>query len=937
MNLQATCPNCGKQFVYESESAGQPWLCSACGKMMRLPLPLPPPTPQPVVSNPIAAEAQMVIEPGMNPLMPWMIVLGSAVFILGMALLWVILSGRDQTWEQQHGQEVRDIKAQAETLADRGNYAEAYSRFRDLQFLVSGNPVNDPTLKEAIQTAEKEQDQAMFKLMRETVAPRDMAKTNTPPASQPVSLTQSPATPPAAAEMAPAVPVAVALHRPAVHPVPVPSPAVDDDRIGQAINGGVQFLLNRFAQNKVKVMSDYSPDGVDALCIYALLQAYHTTGDSRLDPRRNFMKQALDTLRTLPMNDTQGTYSRSLRANALALANRPEDLPTLKADLQWLLVTGPTGAYTYPSRDVQQTAALTGFIWDNSNSQYGLLGVWAAAEAGLPVPHAYWLAAQHHWTTTQLPTGEWSYGVADPDAARRSMTFAGVASLMVTQDYLHTANGEEAQPAQLTRAINWLESGDNGVATFREGALPGYTAFGLERVGLATGFKYFGKHDWYRECAADVVAAARPDGGWDDAVATSFAMLFLARGRHPVMMNKLRFDGDWNDRPRDVANLARYAGHELERPLNWQVVPIDHDWQDWSDCPILYISGKKAPDLKPEDEEKLRQYVLNGGLILTVAENNGAAFGKWATDLGTRLFTGYSWQTPPADHPLWKVLLKLKNPPKFEAINNGSRLLMVNVDEDVARWWQDRGEKDHPEDFAFGLDLFLYATGRSDLHNRLVTRAIPAVDEPPAASISMVELQVGPDSDPESAAWPRFANYFRRQTDLGLNLKTGPLEGLTPENSPLAHLTGVNAFKATDGQCMALHDYVNAGGVVLIDPCGGPNEFLKSVKEDLLPRAFANIELTRLEKDHPLFNSRGDGMAQLWPLEVRDYVRGLETPVDRGVWILRSGKGAVVVSSMDITSGLLGTNTWGVAGFTPEYSLALAKNFVLWAWDGAKE
>jgi hypothetical protein len=112
---------------------------------------------------------------------------------------------------------------------------------------------------------------------------------------------------------------------------------------------------------------------------------------------------------------------------------------------------------------------------------------------------------------------------------------------------------------------------------------------------------------------------------------------------------------------------------------------------------------------------------------------------------------------------------------------------------------------------------------------------------------------------------------------------------------------------------------------------------LKSVKDDLLPRAFAGIELTRLDQDHPLLTSKGDGMSQLWPLEVRDFVRGLATPIDRGIWILRSGKGAVVVSSLDITSGLLGTNTWGIAGFTPEYSLGLAKNFVLWAWDGAKE
>jgi len=40
------------------------------------------------------------------------------------------------------------------------------------------------------------------------------------------------------------------------------------------------------------------------------------------------------------------------------------------------------------------------------------------------------------------------------------------------------------------------------------------------------------------------------------------------------------------------------------------------------------------------------------------------------------------------------------------------------------------------------------------------------------------------------------------------------------------------------------------------------------------------------------------------------------------------GKGRIVFSALDIRSGLLGTNTWGVLGYLPEYSEALMKNFV---------
>jgi hypothetical protein len=47
--------------------------------------------------------------------------------------------------------------------------------------------------------------------------------------------------------------------------------------------------------------------------------------------------------------------------------------------------------------------------------------------------------------------------------------------------------------------------------------------------------------------------------------------------------------------------------------------------------------------------------------------------------------------------------------------------------------------------------------------------------------------------------------------------------------------------------------------------------------------------------------------------------------------------GAVILSSLDLTSGLLGTNTWGVLGFEPAYAQALVKNVVFWSLDGAPQ
>ena len=42
------------------------------------------------------------------------------------------------------------------------------------------------------------------------------------------------------------------------------------------------------------------------------------------------------------------------------------------------------------------------------------------------------------------------------------------------------------------------------------------------------------------------------------------------------------------------------------------------------------------------------------------------------------------------------------------------------------------------------------------------------------------------------------------------------------------------------------------------------------------------------------------------------------------------GKGRVILSRLDLTTALLGTNPWAVNGYSPEYAQAFIKNILLW-------
>jgi hypothetical protein len=130
---------------------------------------------------------------------------------------------------------------------------------------------------------------------------------------------------------------------------------------------------------------------------------------------------------------------------------------------------------------------------------------------------------------------------------------------------------------------------------------------------------------------------------------------------------------------------------------------------------------------------------------------------------------------------------------------------------------------------------------------------------------------------------------------------------------------------------------VENGGVLVVDPCGTPGEFLLSVTEDLLPRAFPNSQLQPMDAKHPLLTASADGMEDISTPSMREFVRTLPDAPRPLPSILKFGKGHVIVLPLDLTSGLLGTSAWGIAGYSPDYSLRFMKNLILWTWDGAKD
>lgn len=228
------------------------------------------------------------------------------------------------------------------------------------------------------------------------------------------------------------------------------------------------------------------------------------------------------------------------------------------------------------------------------------------------------------------------------------------------------------------------------------------------RTMRALGRKYVGgsdggrdTHDWYTEATAFVLASQRADGSWGDGFAdTARALRFLAESRAPLIAQKLAYDldhgpvgrqpGPWNNRPRDLARLARWMGRQSGRPLDWRVTRGDAPVEDWLEAPILVVSGNQGLDLSPETKRKLAEYVRRGGLVVGNADCSSAEFTTTFRAIAQELSPQHAFRELPVTHPLLRGLGAAgarTSPQQVSGIADGPRELMLLLPDDAAKEW----------------------------------------------------------------------------------------------------------------------------------------------------------------------------------------------------------------------------------------------------------
>jgi hypothetical protein len=640
------------------------------------------------------------------------------------------------------------------------------------------------------------------------------------------------------------------------------SAEVTSEEVNRAISAGVKFLAERQRANgSWPDEGGNAPTGTTSLVTLALL----TAGEK---PDSPLIQNALAFLRSVGPQQLNSTYAISLQSMVFAAVDPELDRARLVANVDWLERAQHKDARRDSMRNWTYSAqpARAG---DNSNTQYALLGLNAASEAGVAVRPETWQSARAYFEHFQNRDGGWGYTLRQPSTA--SMTCAGVSSLIISGarqfhslEYLHGETihhcGDGGLDPSLKRGIDWLADHFDVRQNLGHGQqYKFYYLYGLERVGRLAALPFLGKYDWYRLGATEIIRQQNKISGFwsgpgeSQLVATSFALLFLAKGRAPVLVNKLRYHPGnyWNHDADDIRNLVGVVSRDWKSLLTWQVVdPSAATVELMLQAPVVFFNGHGAPEFPAQGKRNLRDFVDQGGFVFAEACCGSQEFDRGFKQLIKDVFPEpeYHLRPLPPDHPVWRAkhLLSPEIHPLW-GIEHGCRTMLIYSPQDLSCYWnQLERSPANPavlKAFRVGQNVIDYATGREMPADKLTRRETQELkkDAPRRGALRIAKLKHGGEWNIAPQAIPNLMETLRRPPiNFDVTITQKDLNARDPSliYFPLIYIHGRAALHLENDDLESLRRHLDPGGGTLFaDAACGSAAF------DLSFRRFAALLL----------------------------------------------------------------------------------------------
>ena len=710
------------------------------------------------------------------------------------------------------------------------------------------------------------------------------------------------------------------------------APALSEQLINRTIKRMQNYL---FSQQQPNGGFDQGPGyttptvknygGETALVVLALLRS----GANPQDPR---LAKALDYLGKIKLI---GTYPTGISAEAWAeLPDRY--LPRLKDDAIWLLKAAKNhdGVFHYTLHDGGM---------DHSTTQYGVLGLWSYDRRGGNTPKSFWKKILAHFLSAQNIDGGWSYGLHGKSTG--SMTAAGLTVEYIAQEQLYRDSSTPKQVQDsIHRGLKWLDENFTAAKNPGEGnRFPYYYLYGVERVGLASGVKYFGGHDWFREGAEQIIRNTYKPGSSKagsirgNIYQTAFGLIFLSRGHVPVWASKLRVNGkNWNHNPNDLYFLTQYLSNVREHHLNWQVISADAPPQRWLNAPLAYLSIDGPVQLTDEQKQHLKAYIDRGGMLFASPAGNSAVFSTSVIKLMKELYPKYEFKPMSGDDPIANIIYKLGGTGRIPVLvlNNGARDLVCLSQENFGYPFQsEKNRQSLP--WKFAINLYVAVTDHGQVTNRLDTMFPGPLKDAPGSHVTLGRLKYDGNWDPEPATFIALDRLLARRSGIGVKTQNVSFSDLAKCKLPLVVIEGTKSVNFTGSQIKDIVAYTKGGGRVFVETVGGRGSFASKLGDQLGQALKTSPE--RIDITSPIITGQGlKGGADCSSVDYRRYtvIQAGAQHEPRLLTINVHKKPAIILSSEDLDEGVLGVRQWGINGYYRGSARQLWINLILDAKNG---
>jgi hypothetical protein len=333
----------------------------------------------------------------------------------------------------------------------------------------------------------------------------------------------------------------------------------------------------------------------------------------------------------------------------------------------------------------------------------------------------------------------------------------------------------------------------------------------------------------------------------------------------------------WETTIIDLEQWVSFTNDQLQQRYRFVNTDFSKFSYDPAELAILYFTGwRPLPQFDEGTIQRLRSYLMDGGTWVVHSNCGRPEFNSSFRREIVRIFPDRELAGIPTDHPIYSAFYKIADmrvrkgtqpwqtvAPYLEVITIGTRAAVIFSPIDLSCGWNadtnpiEGGTLYHQADaLKLGSNIMTYCLaeyqyGRFFAHQKVYHQATDATRD----QLVLGQIVHNGDWDPTPHGLPNLLKTMDQSTTLHVQFKRVPVD---PEKGdifsfPVLYMTGLRRFQFNDATRKRLREYLDNGGVMIVDCAVGSSEFDSAFRAEM-SQIYKDRPLKRLAADHPLLS-----------------------------------------------------------------------------------